>query len=531
MNVLVERVPWLHYLHPLMHPLLIYLQSGALAVIVLRLGSRLIASTNPERLGFWWRVAAPPYIAGYLAIAVLFVAVLLTATRMRDVPVNEYWYWVLVALLLASEFLCPGWAAVGAQRRQETGSFSSVPLFVRNQGTRVLVILVVGVGVLVSAEALVARLTPWQSWPDADSKDRVGPNQIFLDDGGILDLTPGSVVRTRLTATRRDAGVERGSAYFQVGNFTHHDHGPWEPLQVVAGAVTVTAAITASDSQPRSNSFLIQREDGRVEVLVDAGAGVSMRVAGARIPTGQPLRTAGVWRVGSGMRAVVEHGQVLIQRMTEEELKHRFAWTWGELEYHGETLKDAVQELSLFTKRRLIIADPSIEQKPVNAVLWLSFPNLAERFVVALEDAEVARQIPVTEPNDQAIRLVDFAANPAGYGSAQAQRDHDKCALFPVEHAQPGWSGRYPNDNDTLWAFDIPACDLRGALIAFREQAGVHSRYAMDVPIFTHAVKGQYTAQRALSLLLQGTGCVVIGELPNVSISCLPKTAALNPHH
>lgn len=88
--------------------------------------------------------------------------------------------------------------------------------------------------------------------------------------------------------------------------------------------------------------------------------------------------------------------------------------------------------------------------------------------------------------------------------------------------------GSYPNDAETLWDFDIPACDLNGALIAYKEQSGVHYLSALQEPVFTHAVRGKYTARRALDLLLKGTNCQVTGSPPQVYIGCSPRAASLN---
>lgn len=526
MDALARWVPPFHYLQPLIHPLLGYLLPSALVLVLLRFVSRVIASTNPDRFRLLELMAEPSHIAGYLAMTTMFAVVLFVRSGLSTEPALAYGFMVPAALLLVLELMVGGWAAIGITPPHKR---APVLLVLREQARGVLVILAAGVVVLLGGEVLMTRFTPWQRWPDAVGEDDDFPrNRSFLPDGGILEVTPGTVVQTRLTATRRDATVVSGDAYFQVGNWTRKGHSPWAPLEIAVGPVTVTAPTPASTAQPRDNSFLIHHEGDHIEVLVNAGAGVMLRVAAARTPTGQPLRTPALWSVRSGMRAVVDNGRVQVQPMTLREREHRFAWTGGVLQYQGESLADAVKEMNLFTERKLVIADPTIAEKPVAGEFWLRFPNLAERFVVGLEEAQVARQIPATEPHDLTIRLVDFAADPARYGSAEEQRDHDKCANYSVDHPAPAWMGSYPNDNDTRWTFDIPACDLRGALIAFHEQSGVRYLFAVDEPVLTHAVEGQYTAQQALDILLKGTNCQASGSTSQMYITCPVRTAELN---
>ncbi|HKT73446.1 MAG TPA: FecR domain-containing protein [Steroidobacteraceae bacterium] len=205
----------------------------------------------------------------------------------------------------------------------------------------------------------------------------VGAQQkVALQDGSTVELNTNTELRTRLSGSRRDIRLTRGEALFRVA------HDEKRPFYVIAADAVVRDVGTAFSVRIRGPH--------NIEVIVAQG-----RVAvGAQ--TGQPdpehpTVPAVAPSVSAGEAATVQSNTVSVQRLQSDDLTRKLAWTDGRLAFHGETLREAVQEFNRYNQRRLLIADPSIDRMRVGGIFQATDPD---SFVAALERSFGVRAVP-----------------------------------------------------------------------------------------------------------------------------------------
>jgi transmembrane sensor len=211
-------------------------------------------------------------------------------------------------------------------------------------------LLVVAIG----GFAFLQRLR-WQHY-----ETRIGGfSRIVLEDGSVVDLNTNSRIDVRLSADQREVRLLRGEGRFQVA------HDSTRPFTVSAAAAAVSAVGTA---------FSVRlRESAQVEVLVSEG---KVAIASERVPRAPPL--------SAGEAAIVLPDRVSVSHVEPQQLERRLAWTMGRLEFHGETLGEAVSEFNRYNRRQLQISDPSLAVLRVGGTFNATDP---ESFAAALVSA------------------------------------------------------------------------------------------------------------------------------------------------
>jgi transmembrane sensor len=175
-----------------------------------------------------------------------------------------------------------------------------------------------------------------------------GFQRVVLADGSTATLNTDSRIRVRMTSGRRDIMLDKGEALFAV------THDVRRPFDVTAADTVVRAVGTA---------FSVRLRDHRqVDILVTEG-----RVAidptddsiDAKLPQSVPLPTISTLSAGETI-SVQEHRRLKVQKVADEDVTHKLAWTQGRIWFDRARLAEAVAEFNRYNRRQLVIDDPAV---------------------------------------------------------------------------------------------------------------------------------------------------------------------------
>lgn len=187
-----------------------------------------------------------------------------------------------------------------------------------------------------------------------------GPTEQRLDDGSVVRVNEGALVRVSYSRRQRAVALERGAGHFVVARDAAR------PFVVRAGSAEARAIGTA---------FQVTRIDGGVEVVVLEGR-VAVAMSGAEVATlaaGDQLQLED---------AIPRASPAAVTRLSLEEQQARIAWMAETMEFANVPLAQVVAELNRRNVLQLVLADPELGVLPV--VASIRSDNL-EGLVRALE--------------------------------------------------------------------------------------------------------------------------------------------------
>ena len=204
---------------------------------------------------------------------------------------------------------------------------------------------------------------------------RVGEQRtIDLADGSVVTLNTGGELMVNFSGAARRILLERGEAYFEVVDDRDR------PFTVDLGAHAITALGTA---------FGVRKDPNRYRVAVTEGAVAFHEDAEGR-PVPAPAIEAG-WVAEFDARGAA-------QRMFQPESMQRYVgWRAGNLSFTREPLYQVIQELNRYTRRKILIEDPSIQELKV----FVAVP--IEDIDAALEGLERVLPIEITRHYDRIV--------------------------------------------------------------------------------------------------------------------------------
>ena len=197
--------------------------------------------------------------------------------------------------------------------------------------------LATGAGLALAASLAVLALVQPRT-PDFTSE--IGEvRQVALKDGSHVVLNSEAALELRFATEERRVVLLRSEAHFEVA------HQADRPFVVVAGPVTVTAIGTA---------FTVRHTPPDVQVLVSEG---SVEVRGER---GDPV----VLRAGE--KGAFSSGQApVIAAIPADAIARSLAWRAGRLEFEGEPLDMAVNEINRYNRKKIVLANPALGREPI----------------------------------------------------------------------------------------------------------------------------------------------------------------------
>ena len=176
---------------------------------------------------------------------------------------------------------------------------------------------------------------------------------VNLPDDSLLVLNTNSLVKVVYSDQQRLLILERGEMNIEVA------HDAQRPLSVIAGQKVVQAVGTAFNVQIVN--------DSEVELIVTEGKVLVAERGDIRgDATGKAAGSS--FNVASDKSAVVAKGERVLLGSSEEEIAKvsdsdisaQLSWRQGSLVFRGETLAEAVVELSRYTPVKFVIQDARI---------------------------------------------------------------------------------------------------------------------------------------------------------------------------
>jgi transmembrane sensor len=221
-----------------------------------------------------------------------------------------------------------------------------------------------------------------------------GFQRVVLADGSTAMLNTDSRIRARLSSGRREIVLEKGEALFTVAHDVHR------PFDVTAGDTVVRAVGT---------SFSVRlRDQKQVDVLVTEG-----RVAinppddslDSKLP--QPVALPALSTLTAGETISIQaHRRLKVQKVADEDVTRRLAWTKGRISFDRVTLAEAVAEFNRYNRRQLVIDDPAIAEIRIGGGFEATD---VDSFVAALQTfgiRVVTTRSKADDPSSEVIRLV-----------------------------------------------------------------------------------------------------------------------------
>lgn len=175
-------------------------------------------------------------------------------------------------------------------------------------------------------------------------------SSVNLPDGTEVILNTNSLVQVNFTDTERYIHLSRGEAHFSVAE----DHG--RPLTVHAGNRLIQAVGTAFNVE-------IVRDD-IVQIIVTEGKVVIVEQTGSTdkvIPTDVIKMAQDAPVISEGEAVVLDSRDAKIRKIAPEEVAVDLSWREGNLIFQGETLEEAIHEISRYTSVEFEILDEHIK--------------------------------------------------------------------------------------------------------------------------------------------------------------------------
>jgi transmembrane sensor len=164
-----------------------------------------------------------------------------------------------------------------------------------------------------------------------------------LADGSHMVLNTATEATVDFDRVRREIQLTLGEGLFEVAK------DPARPFIVQTRFVSVRAVGTVFAVRTINHRVDVTVTEGVVEVVDTngSGSGVTHLVAANEHAT------------------VTETGRIEIRSVSHAEAERRLAWREGMIEFDGESLTDAVDEINRHNHRHVVVGDPTLAARPI----------------------------------------------------------------------------------------------------------------------------------------------------------------------
>lgn len=219
---------------------------------------------------------------------------------------------------------------------------------------------------LVTSTTLLTACLFIFSQPQTHFETAVGQQAIYqLSDGSTLSLNTNSEADIEYSDERRVVRLHRGEASFEVAK------NPERPFMVYAGEGMVWAVGTAFNVRYQTNSIDPQQAHS-IDVIVTEGTikvftGISTPalVIDPQLSREQDETFTQQYQkdalANAGLTISYSHSINSISIASQLQLEKQQAWQQGALLFRGETLEEAMQEISRYTTKKIIITENDIK--------------------------------------------------------------------------------------------------------------------------------------------------------------------------
>ena len=181
--------------------------------------------------------------------------------------------------------------------------------------------------------------------------------RLTLDDGSRVILNTDSQLQVDFSQQRRAVTLLKGEAHFEVAK------NPERPFMVYADQGMVWAVGTAFTVHYRQDYVDVTVTEGRVKVYSEFSQSNNTPPLNARLPDPQPEPREALLLAGE--QAAYKKAILTHRALAPSHLEKKLAWHAGALVFEGETLAQAIEQISRYTSKQLIIADPALNDLTV----------------------------------------------------------------------------------------------------------------------------------------------------------------------
>jgi transmembrane sensor len=232
---------------------------------------------------------------------------------------------------------------------------------------------------------IIWQLT-WAPYSAAVGEQRV----LTLDDGSVVTLNSGAKIRVRFSRPRREVELLQGQVFFQVAK------DAVRPFIVRSGTATVR------DLGTEFNVF--HKPAATVVTVVEGTVQVAEGLAGVPSGPARPSLTAPDTVLSAGQQLTVT-GDGTLTRDDHPDVAAVMSWLHQELFFDNAPLGDVVEVFNQYTRKRIVITDPTVAALHINAVFHSTRPDSFLRYVKRLEGVDI-------EESPLEIRIGRRAAHP-----------------------------------------------------------------------------------------------------------------------
>ncbi len=177
---------------------------------------------------------------------------------------------------------------------------------------------------------------------------------VKLTDGTVMKLNTNSLVEVEFDAELRSVTLLRGEASFKVAS------DPSKPFVVRGGSGAAWAVGTQFNVRLLNDAVDVTVIEGRVKVMTGAGNSAPQGMI-ALLEDDRSHQV--LLQAGESVR--YNQDIELLKVHKQSDIDQKLAWQRGSLIFNGESLQDAVSEISRYTSLQLLIIDPEINDIPI----------------------------------------------------------------------------------------------------------------------------------------------------------------------
>jgi len=245
-------------------------------------------------------------------------------------------------------------AVLGRVQRQARGRWNGPSGAVRLPSRR-----------MAAAAVIAAMLVGAGMWPIASQGDvyQTGRGErrvVTLRDGSVLSLDALTRVSVRYSKDARRLTLKRGQARFDVA------HDPSRPFSVTARDRTVVATGTAFNIDMLRPEVRVTLIEGRVLIVPHEAPSIPL------IEKPHPAARSIVLHAGEALVATRDAPPRLVARADLDEVT---AWQKGKLMFDREPLGEAVERVSRYSDRKIVVADAAAAAVPISGVFNIGDVN------------------------------------------------------------------------------------------------------------------------------------------------------------
>jgi transmembrane sensor len=224
-----------------------------------------------------------------------------------------------------------------------------------------------------------------------------GFQRVAFQDGSTAFLNTNSEIHVRLGKDRREIVLIRGEALFTVAHDVHR------PFDVKAGDTVVRAVGTA---------FSVRLgEQKQVDVIVTEGrVAIDPPDDSQNFKLAQRIAMPQISTLAAGESVRVNSRKLEVQKIDNENMNRKLAWTQGRLWFDRMSLAEEIAEFNRYNRRQMVIDDPSIADMRFSGAFDATD---VDSFVATLGVLGIKGVATRTNQDDQDTEVIHLSGNGA----------------------------------------------------------------------------------------------------------------------